>query len=105
MIDETDDQTTDPEEGMKTTMVLEYLDHDLAGVLEHQMLTVSQIRSLARQLLLAIQHCHENHVIHRDIKGLFFGNNKEVDLKMLTSKLDTNSCKPFDRSKGDSQAR
>lgn len=52
-------------------LVLEFMQHDLAGLLENSAVTFthSQIKLYIRQLLQAIEYLHENHVIHRDIKS------------------------------------
>eukprot|EP01018_Ginkgo_biloba_P002117 Gb_06096 [translate_table: standard] len=52
-------------------MVFEYMDHDLSGLVLRPgvKLTIPQIKCYMKQFLLGLQHCHENQVLHRDIKG------------------------------------
>lgn len=51
--------------------VFEYMDHDLTGLLESNLVTFThnQCRDFMRQLLLGLQHCHACNIFHRDIKG------------------------------------
>ncbi|KAI1722770.1 protein kinase domain-containing protein [Ditylenchus destructor] len=51
-------------------LVFEYVDHDLNGLLDSNMVefTQVQIASLFKQLLLALEHCHQLNFLHRDIK-------------------------------------
>lgn len=56
-------------------LVLEYAEHgDLGGLLDSQqqlgraLFDEAELKSLARQLLLALQHCHRFMVAHRDVK-------------------------------------
>jgi serine/threonine protein kinase len=50
--------------------VFEYLEHDLAGLvtLKNRSLPVSQIKFFVRQILQALAHCHEQNIMHRDVK-------------------------------------
>ncbi|WVZ88853.1 hypothetical protein U9M48_035321 [Paspalum notatum var. saurae] len=52
-------------------LVFEYMEHDLAGLVATPglKLTDPQIKCLLQQLLLGLDHCHKNGVLHRDIKG------------------------------------
>jgi len=52
-------------------LVFEYMDHDLMGLLESGLVTLgdAHICSLMRQLMEALNFCHENNFLHRDIKG------------------------------------
>lgn len=53
------------------TMVFEHLDQDLKGLLDALgpvPLDPYLIQSFTYQLLLAIDHCHRAHVLHRDLK-------------------------------------
>ncbi|EME29549.1 cyclin-dependent serine/threonine protein kinase isoform 1 [Galdieria sulphuraria] len=52
-------------------LVFEYLEHDLAGLMDTPTVhfTEAQVKCLLFQLIEGLKHCHENRVIHRDIKA------------------------------------
>lgn len=52
-------------------LVLDYMDHDLAGLAASPRITFSesQVKCYMQQLLSGLEHCHRSHVLHRDIKG------------------------------------
>jgi len=51
-------------------LVFEYMDHDLMGLLESGMVTLSEgnVASLMKQLLDGLSFCHKKNFLHRDIK-------------------------------------
>jgi serine/threonine protein kinase len=53
--------------------------------------TEKVIQSYTRQLLLALEYCHQNHVVHRDIKG----KNILIDTKGTLKLADFGSAKRF----------
>lgn len=58
-------------DGATIFMVFEYLDHDLAGLLRDSRfhMTPYLVKWLMKQLVEGLQHCHQHHVLHRDIKA------------------------------------
>ncbi|GFZ08968.1 protein kinase superfamily protein [Actinidia rufa] len=52
-------------------LVFDYMEHDLAGlaVSPATKFTLSQVKCYMHQLLSGLEHCHNRHVLHRDIKG------------------------------------
>lgn len=52
-------------------LVFEYMEHDLAGLAAVQKVnfTESQVKCYMKQLLAGLEHCHNNGVLHRDVKG------------------------------------
>ncbi|GJN05265.1 hypothetical protein PR202_ga22880 [Eleusine coracana subsp. coracana] len=52
-------------------LVFEYMEHDLAGLAASPDIkfTLPQIKCYMQQLLSGLEHCHNNNVLHRDIKG------------------------------------
>ncbi|ESR50153.1 hypothetical protein CICLE_v10031084mg [Citrus x clementina] len=52
-------------------LVFEYMEHDLAGLAACQGVKFSepQVKCYMKQLLSGLEHCHNNGVLHRDIKG------------------------------------
>ncbi|XP_022039325.1 probable serine/threonine-protein kinase At1g54610 isoform X2 [Helianthus annuus] len=52
-------------------LVFEYMEHDLSGLQAVQgvKFTEPQVKCYIKQLLSGLEHCHENGVLHRDIKG------------------------------------
>ncbi|KAF6757633.1 Pkinase-domain-containing protein [Ephemerocybe angulata] len=52
-------------------MVFPYMDHDLAGLLENERVTLqpSQIKLYMKQLLEGTEYMHRNHILHRDMKA------------------------------------
>ncbi|XP_057972590.1 probable serine/threonine-protein kinase At1g54610 [Malania oleifera] len=52
-------------------LVFEYMEHDLAGLVACQgvKFTEPQVKCYMKQLLLGLEHCHSQGVLHRDIKG------------------------------------
>ncbi|KAJ0454719.1 putative protein-serine/threonine kinase CMGC-CDK-CRK7-CDK9 family [Helianthus annuus] len=65
-------------------LVLEYMEHDLSGLLScpHVKFTDSQIKCYMLQLLKGIDHCHSRGVLHRDIKSSNILINNEGVLKI-----------------------
>ncbi|XP_023030319.2 cyclin-dependent kinase 12 [Leptinotarsa decemlineata] len=65
-------------------LILEYMDHDLKGLLESSMVVFSElhIASIMKQLLRGLQCCHEKHILHRDIKtsNILMNNRGQVKL-------------------------
>lgn len=51
-------------------LVFEYMDHDLMGVLESGLVTLSELHvaSFTKQLLAGLAYCHGRNFLHRDIK-------------------------------------
>lgn len=52
-------------------LVFEYMEHDLAGLAASPTVKFSepQVKCYMHQLLSGLEHCHNRHVLHRDIKG------------------------------------
>ncbi|XP_038721085.1 probable serine/threonine-protein kinase At1g54610 isoform X2 [Tripterygium wilfordii] len=52
-------------------LVFEYMEHDLAGLAASPGIrfTEPQVKCYMLQLLSGLEHCHNRHVLHRDIKG------------------------------------
>lgn len=52
-------------------LVLRYMEHDLAGLAASPEVkfTEPQVKCYMHQLLSGLEHCHNNGVLHRDIKG------------------------------------
>jgi serine/threonine protein kinase len=66
------DKTADARESYKGNLflVLEYVQHDLTGLLDISYpFTVVQIKCIFRQLLQALHYMHKNKYVHRDIKS------------------------------------
>lgn len=62
----------DHEEGVEGSvfMVFEFCDHDLTGLLEAKVpLPESQVKYYMSGILNALDWCHRNGILHRDIKG------------------------------------
>jgi cyclin-dependent kinase 12/13 len=51
-------------------LVMEYMPHDLAGlaVMSKNKFTQEQVKHFMFQLLSALKHCHDQGIMHRDIK-------------------------------------
>jgi cyclin-dependent kinase 12/13 len=51
-------------------MVFEYIEHDLAGLLDARVpFTENNVKSLMKQLLEALHQCHSVNILHRDLKA------------------------------------
>ncbi|XP_042444568.1 protein IMPAIRED IN BABA-INDUCED STERILITY 1-like isoform X2 [Zingiber officinale] len=76
-------------------LVFEYMEHDLAGLASSPdiVLSESQVKCYTYQLLSALEHCHSQGVIHRDIKGANLLVNNDGILKMADFGL-ANFCRP-----------
>ncbi|KAL3617587.1 hypothetical protein CASFOL_037908 [Castilleja foliolosa] len=59
-------------------LVFEYMEHDLAGLgaVQTAKFTEPQVKCYMKQLISGLEHCHNNGVLHRDIKcsNLLIGN-------------------------------
>jgi len=69
----------------KLTLVFEFLDQDLKKYLDSfgdNGLDARTTKSFLRQLLHGICHCHENRVLHRDLKPQNLLINREGELKL-----------------------
>ncbi|KAK4734919.1 hypothetical protein R3W88_009180 [Solanum pinnatisectum] len=65
-------------------LVFEYMEHDLAGLAAVQKVkfSESQVKCYMKQLLSGLEHCHNNGVLHRDVKGSNLLINNEGILKI-----------------------
>lgn len=65
-------------------LIFEYLEHDLAGLATATgcQFSHAQIKFYMRQLMLGLKHCHDNNVMHRDIKGSNLLLDNEGNLKL-----------------------
>ncbi|KAL5163517.1 putative serine/threonine-protein kinase [Glycine soja] len=82
-------------------LVFEYMDHDLAGLATSPTIkfTESQVKCYMHQLLSGLEHCHNRHVLHRDIKGSNLLIDSEGILRIadfgLASFFDPNHKRPM----------
>ncbi|XP_058752928.1 probable serine/threonine-protein kinase At1g54610 [Vicia villosa] len=82
-------------------LVFDYMEHDLAGLAASPDIrfTEPQIKCYMNQLLSGLEHCHNRHVLHRDIKGSNLLVDNEGILKIadfgLASFFDPNHRHPM----------
>ncbi|PIN11648.1 Cyclin-dependent kinase [Handroanthus impetiginosus] len=82
-------------------LVFEYMEHDLAGLIAVQgvKFTEPQVKCYMKQLLSGLEHCHNNGVLHRDIKSSNLLIDNEGILKIadfgLASFFDPERRKPM----------
>ncbi|XP_042398138.1 probable serine/threonine-protein kinase At1g54610 [Zingiber officinale] len=78
-------------------LVFEYMEHDLAGLAASPTIkfTEAQVKCYMRQLLSGLEHCHNNGVLHRDIKG----SNLLIDNEGLLKIADFGLATFFDPSR------
>ncbi|KAE9599010.1 hypothetical protein Lal_00043945 [Lupinus albus] len=82
-------------------LVFEYMVHDLAGLATNPAIkfTESQVKCYMHQLFSGLEHCHNRHVLHRDIKGSNLLIDNEGILKIadfgLASFFDPNHRHPM----------
>uniref|UniRef100_A0A7N0UYN3 Protein kinase domain-containing protein n=1 Tax=Kalanchoe fedtschenkoi TaxID=63787 RepID=A0A7N0UYN3_KALFE len=78
-------------------LVFKYMEHDLAGLAASPDIkfTEPQVKCYVRQLLSGLEHCHNNGVLHRDIKG----SNLLIDNEGILKIGDFGLASFFDRSK------
>ncbi|KAL6548456.1 hypothetical protein OROGR_008877 [Orobanche gracilis] len=82
-------------------LVFDYMVHDLAGLASSPGIkfTEPQVKCYIHQLLSGLEHCHDRHVLHRDIKGSNLLINDEGVLKIadfgLASDFDPNNSQPM----------
>ncbi|CAN0855924.1 Probable serine/threonine-protein kinase At1g54610 [Linum grandiflorum] len=82
-------------------LVFEYMEHDLAGLAASPTITFTeaQVKCYMHQLLSGLEHCHNRHVLHRDIKGsnLLIGNDGILRIADfgLASYFDPNHKQPM----------
>ncbi|KAG2240440.1 hypothetical protein Bca52824_090758 [Brassica carinata] len=72
-------------------MIFEYMEHDLLGLSSLLGVEFSepQVKCYMRQLLRGLDHCHTNHVLHRDIKSSNLLINQHGVLKIADFGLST----------------
>ena len=61
----------------KLQLIFEYVDCDLKKYMETSTLAEDKAKQIIYQLLLALDYCHSNRVIHRDLKPQNILINKE----------------------------
>ncbi|XP_049823936.1 cyclin-dependent kinase 12 isoform X3 [Aethina tumida] len=65
-------------------LVFEYMDHDLMGLLDSEMVDFNELNnaSIMKQLLDGLNYCHKRNFLHRDIKcsNILMNNKGEVKL-------------------------
>ncbi|RWR96895.1 cyclin-dependent kinase G-2 isoform X1 [Cinnamomum micranthum f. kanehirae] len=65
-------------------MVMEYMEHDLKGLMEtmRQPFSQSEVKCLMKQLLEGVKYLHDNWVLHRDLKtsNILFNNRGELKI-------------------------
>ncbi|KAL8267013.1 hypothetical protein R6Q59_004357 [Mikania micrantha] len=82
-------------------LVFEYMEHDLAGLAASPTIkfTEPQVKCYMHQLLSGLEHCHNRHVLHRDIKGSNLLLDNDGGLKIadfgLASFFDPNHKQPM----------
>lgn len=54
----------------KIFIAMEFLEHDLKGLMEtmKSKFTIGEVKTLMHQLMLGVDHLHDNWILHRDLK-------------------------------------
>jgi CTD kinase subunit alpha len=65
-------------------MVMEYMNHDLTGILSHPeiRLTPAHLKSLNHQMFSGLAYLHAQSILHRDMKGSNILLNGKGELKL-----------------------